>query len=190
MNCRTARGYVERGADRKLAIEKGITQLDSREIFVALYRRASPAIGRFLARRNGSIGPEHVEDMVQEVFARAWKNRGAFEGRASPETYLKAIAKYVLLQEYDRLQRQRRKYLPERAESDPPEIELERQELRAQVKSCMQRLSTRQREALYLVYFQRLRPKEAAARSGCTIKAMRRRLQAAVATLRVQLSPS
>ena len=52
---------------------------------------------------------DEAEDHVQEVFLRAWRSRGLFQGRSSPRTWLYRVATNTCL---DTLRRDARRAVP------------------------------------------------------------------------------
>jgi RNA polymerase sigma-70 factor (ECF subfamily) len=69
-------------------------------------------------RMLGSL--EDAQDMVQETFLRAWRNRGSFEGRSSFRAWLYRIATNACL---DLLKRRQRRVLPTQvAEAADPRV--------------------------------------------------------------------
>jgi RNA polymerase sigma-70 factor (ECF subfamily) len=70
--------------------------------FAALFERHRRELQVHCYRMLGSL--QDAEDMVQETFLRAWRNRDSFEGRSSFRTWLYRIATNACL---DALQRRR-----------------------------------------------------------------------------------
>jgi RNA polymerase sigma-70 factor (ECF subfamily) len=58
--------------------------------FEAIYREHAGRINALCRRLTGSV--EEADEMVQEVFIRAWQKLAAFEARASLSTWLHQIA--------------------------------------------------------------------------------------------------
>ena len=81
------------------------------EAFIRLHAALLPAVRDYLASLDGSMDYHWREDLVQEVFFRAWKNLGCFRGEASVKTFVFAIAKNVFLKELSRRQRPRIVYV-------------------------------------------------------------------------------
>jgi RNA polymerase sigma-70 factor (ECF subfamily) len=76
------------------------------ESFEALVRDCTPQLYRFalsLTRR-----PDAAEDLVQEAFLRAWRQRGTFRGDANPAGWLHRILHNAAI---DRLRRERHELL-------------------------------------------------------------------------------
>ena len=93
--------------------------------FAALAERHRRELQVHCYRMLGSL--EEAEDMVQETLLRAWRGRGAFEGRSSARAWLYRIATNACL---DALRRRPRRVLvadvpaADPASDDPPEAEL------------------------------------------------------------------
>lgn len=176
-----------------------------RAAFERLYAAHHESVRAFLASRLGVVPCDRLDDMVQEVFMRLWRRPDNFRGEARFSTYVMAIARYVLLEEYARRRRQPQQYRTVSAEPrdaaravEPadirgvtpkgarrrPEHALEHQEMKAHLGRQVSRLSPRQQEAIALIYNQQLTLPEAASRANCTPQAMRRRVQAAIDRLR------
>src|SRR5688572_17374163 len=75
--------------------------------FTALTRRYRRELQVHCYRMLASF--EDAQDLVQETFLRAWKNRATFEGRSSFRTWLYRIATNACL---DFLERSRRRITP------------------------------------------------------------------------------
>jgi RNA polymerase sigma-70 factor (ECF subfamily) len=154
------------------------------------YVACKPVIRRYLASRmrQGTT----VEDMTQEVFARALRSRLRCGSQAESPQYLMGIAKNVL-REYLRRQGVERKAMagltlvPVR-EASGPDVRLDRQELGIVLEAAQQGLTRLQREAVRLVWREGSSPATVAGQLGCTCKAVCRRLEAARGRLREALS--
>lgn len=163
--------------------------------FAQLHRRHFQAVTNYLSRRKRHC--DTTDDIVQEVFFRAWKAAGQFRGQSSARTYLFAIAKNVLREQAAKL----RPFAPATAveaatigkHPAPPnrfvdltEVEwaAHRKELLVLLAKRIANLSEESREAIRLSIFQRLSTKEAAARSNCSTDTFRKRLLRAIKVLR------
>jgi RNA polymerase sigma-70 factor (ECF subfamily) len=72
----------------------------SRESFAELFERVMPALDlwtRFRTRRTGGASPE-AQDVLQEVWLRAWGAFGSYDGTRSFRAWILGIAKHVVLE--------------------------------------------------------------------------------------------
>jgi RNA polymerase sigma-70 factor (ECF subfamily) len=170
--------------------------------FAALVRRESPrllAVARRILRSD-----EEANDAVQDAFVAAWRKLASFEGEARLSTWLHRIAVNAALMRL-RSRRRRREQpieelLPRFAEDGhhahsvpawtPHEAcSLERAEVRAAVRECIDRLPERYRLALVLRDVEGLDTAEAAAALGIRPDALKMRLHRARQALRTLLEP-
>ncbi len=159
-------------------------------------------------RMTGS--PSEAEDLVQEVYLRAWRSYGGFEGRSSMRTWLHRIATNVCL---TALEGASRRPLPtglgapslegadpldERVEvpwlgpmpdavlaatADPADVVVERDTLRLAFVAALQHLPARQRAVLVLREVLRWSAAEVAEATGVSVAAVNSALQRARATM-------
>ncbi|MCC7147511.1 MAG: RNA polymerase sigma factor [Phycisphaeraceae bacterium] len=160
-----------------------------RQGFGQLYHAARPAVVRYLLRHISRS--DLADDLAQEAFLRAWSRPDGFAGQSSPQTYLIGIA-HNLVREHRRRfgaearAMQRFSTLPTPPPRDPAG-EVGQAEDLSRLRYCLPRLSPRQRQAVELVCIQGQSVAEAARALGCSLKAVRRRLEVARARLRGQL---
>lgn len=76
--------------------------------FERLYRSHAARI-HSLARR--MTGPEHADDLTQDVFVRAWEKLATFRGESAFGTWLHRLAINVILSARSRIGRDRSRYL-------------------------------------------------------------------------------
>lgn len=175
------------------------------ETAVARYRRELLA---HCYRMSGS--PSEAEDLVQEVYLRAWRAWDGFEGRSSMRTWLHRIATNVCL---TALEGQARRPLPtglgapssagsdplvERVEvpwlgpmpdavlaqtADPADVVAERDTMRLAFVAALQHLPPRQRAVLVLREVLRWSAAEVAEATGSSVAAVNSALQRARATI-------
>ena len=82
----------------------------SESSFVTFYERALPRIYGYLYDRCG--GDEAVaEELTQQTFVAAVRERSRFDGRADVLTWLTAIARHKLADHYRRLDRDERRHI-------------------------------------------------------------------------------
>ncbi len=120
----------------------------------ALMVRHQVRVFRFIARlvRNEAI----AEELASEVFMEAWRNAKNYEGRASPTTWLLAIAHNRAVS----VLRKRREIgwdedaagqIPD--DGDTPEVVAQKSDKAAVIRRCIDRLSAEHREIVDLVYY-------------------------------------
>lgn len=155
---------VEQGTDMRDEELATLVQGGDTEQFGVLVERYEKKLLRY--GRKFMSAKEDVEDMVQEVFMRAFKNIRSFDAtqRFSPwlyriahNTFVNALKKGsrdpLLFVDFDT-------FLPHPAYDDPAERERERRELRALIDQGLERLAAKYREALILYYLEDLSYKE------------------------------
>lgn len=152
---------------------------DSR-VFDYIYQTYKPMVYRYLA----SISGRHFasnEDMVQEVFLRAWRNRRQFRGDSTVKTYLLGIARRVLLEEYSQaLKNPKDQYdwllevnLLSKEHSSRSLSSPEQTKLLHLLENAFAKLSRRQQLILLLYYFEGKSVKEAARLLDCSAEAVK-----------------
>jgi RNA polymerase sigma-70 factor, ECF subfamily len=160
-----------------------------------LYDRYNRAVFSFAYRILGDR--ERAEDLLQEVFVRAWRNARKFsEGRGSYITWLLSITHNMAI---DEIRRQNRR--PRKAESADPVLMLtnvqddtptvEEQavlgDLRSVVKNALAALPDAQRTALELAYFQGYTQREIAELQNEPLGTIKTRMRLAIRKLRERL---
>lgn len=120
----------------------------------ALYGRHHLRVFRFLQRLLRDEATS--EDAMSEVFLDVWRQAGRFEGRSSVSTWLLAMARNKA---WSALRKRREASLEDGVaeamedEADDPEIQIQKQDKGAALRSCMDKLSLEHREVLDLVYY-------------------------------------
>ncbi|GIW05080.1 MAG: DNA-directed RNA polymerase sigma-70 factor [Thermomicrobiales bacterium] len=171
---------------------------DARALEV-LYDRYARVVYSFALRIVGD--PSLAEELLQEVFFRAWQQGGAFRAsRGSFITWLLSITHNLAI---DELRKRRRR--PQRAENNTnedteqllPEMPDESQDveeevwlasLRDRIADALASLPPAQREAIELAYFQGLTQREIAERLGEPLGTIKTRMRLGMQKLREQLS--
>ena len=130
-----------------------------------------------------------AEDVAQETFLRLWRNAAQWTDRgAKVTTWLHQVALNLCR---DRLRRRVPEPLEAAADVASPApgalAMLQRQRVEARVRSAVEALPERQREAILLCHFQELSNIEAAATLGVSVEAMESLLARARRSLRQQL---
>lgn len=160
-----------------------------------LYDRYSRVVYSFGLRIVGD--PQLAEELLQEVFLRAWQQGAAFrETRGAFVTWLLSITHNMAI---DEVRKRRRR--PQKADSDEPELLLAglpdtRQDvedevwlssLRSTIIQAMERLPPAQREAIDMAYFQGLTQREISERLGEPLGTIKTRMRLGIQKLREQL---
>lgn len=168
---------------------KLLRDLDSRrcdDAARALYRSYGPELFGFALARLGDRGA--AEEVVQDVFARAWRHAGDYEAdRGSVRTWLYGIARNAIV---DVQRRQGRRPAVaaapahEQAADDEP---IERALLRWQVQLALSRLAPDHRQVIELVHLRGLRLQEVADRHGLPLGTVKSRLYYALKGMRLAL---
>ncbi len=148
--------------------------------FERLYITYAPVLRSFLAKRSRALTAADLDDLVQEVFVRAWANRCSFRHDASAQSFLYGVARNVLL-EYQRCSQREvavlsRLCLEIVPEASAPLSILEARECQQVLAGAMAQLSSVQRAVLEWAAERDLPLAEAARRAGVSPPAMRRRL--------------
>jgi RNA polymerase sigma-70 factor (ECF subfamily) len=160
-----------------------------------LYDRYSRVVYSFALRIVGD--PQLAEELLQEVFFRAWQQGKAFKAaRGSFITWLLSITHNMAI---DEVRKRRRR--PQRADNEEPEAVLaavadEGQDveeevwllsLRSTIADALRELPRAQREAIELAYFQGLTQREIAERLGEPLGTIKTRMRLGIQKLREQL---
>jgi RNA polymerase sigma-70 factor (ECF subfamily) len=141
-----------------------------------IYHRYFAAVASFVARHGGRH--QGCEDLAQEVFARVWHRRAQYRPLGPVRNYLFGIAVNVLRESQAKSHGRvavGNSDLEDVADTNgasPPARAESAEQVRA-LRAQMTRLSTRQRQAIELVYLVGLEPDEAAHKLGCSVKALR-----------------
>ena len=136
--------------------------------FRAFYDRALPRIyGYLLPRCNGD--PSVAEELTQQAFTEAVRERRAFDGRADPLTWLTAIARHKLADHYrrrDSEERRRVRLVVKEIAADREGRTWDRIDEREAIVRTLGNLPTLQRAVLVLHYADGLSVREIGAELG------------------------
>lgn len=136
-----------------------------------------------------------VEDAIQEILLQLWTGREKLSSILSPETYLFSSFRYILFRKIQ--QSRRSEGLQEGAEPEPgfsaehfiikkeTDIALQQQLLQA-----MQQLTARQREAIFLRFYEGLSYEEVASVLNISVKATYKIMARALLQLKDKISIS
>jgi RNA polymerase sigma-70 factor (ECF subfamily) len=152
-----------------------------------LYRRYSGELFGFAL--NALADRELAEEVVQDVFARAWRRAADYDPRrGSVRTWLYAITRNRIVDA-----RRRAAARPGMAGGEPGDIpaeldsELEQAVLRWQVAAALSRLSPQHREVIRLAHYGGLTLREISERKGIPLGTVKSRTSYALRTLRLIL---
>jgi RNA polymerase sigma factor (sigma-70 family) len=157
-------------------------ELERRMRFEAMFDRHHTAVRSYVLRRSAGIV---VEDVVADTFLVAWRRLEDVPEPALP--WLLGVARRVLADQ--RRAARRRRSLTERLlrESPAPGPWLPPAGLSPELADALMALTEREREALLLVAWDGLPPRDAAVVAGCSTAAFRVRLHRARGRVAVQL---
>ncbi len=165
-------------------------QSGEREAFDSLVRIHEERLQRHVTTRVGRHlrSSVEVEDVVQDVFTRAWQSIDTFRwtGEGSFLRWLKGIAENAILKHARQQGRSRVLYRQaERESNEPtPSKNLRREERLDRLEEALKRLSPEYREAVLLVRIEGCQIKEAARRMNRTPKAVMHLVSRALKKLR------
>ena len=152
-----------------------------------LYRRYSGELFGFACNALGDR--EQAEEIVQDVFARAWRHAGDYDAtRASVRTWLYSIARNRIV-DARRRAAARPGLAAGAAPESPGELDrrLEQAVLRWQVAAALARLSPEHREVIRLAHYGGLTLREIAERKGIPLGTVKSRTSYALRSLRLIL---
>jgi len=159
--------------------------------FEELWREYADPLFSFLALRTGNR--ELAQDLLADAFERAIRGRRRFDPRrGTPKAWLYTIA-LNLARDHDRRQAAERRALGHRVPSDPDSdddtavVTLHVAELRMVLASALDRLDSREREAIALRYGADLTMQELATVTGERLTTVEGRVYRALRKLRSQL---
>src|SRR5688572_25742098 len=150
-----------------------------------LYRRYSSELFGFACNALGDR--ELAEEVVQDVFARAWRAAADYDSkRASVRTWLYTIARNRIV-DARRRAAVRPGLAPEPESAGAIDQELEQAVLRWQVAAALARLSPEHREVIRLAHYGGLSLREISEKKGIPLGTVKSRTSYALRTLRLIL---
>jgi RNA polymerase sigma-70 factor, ECF subfamily len=167
------------------ALLERLPQDDSGDDLRELYRRYSAELFGFAYNALGDRGL--AEEVVQDVFARAWRAARDYDSRrASVRTWLYSIARNRVVDARRRAS-VRPGLAPEDAQESPAEVDqaLEQAVLRWQMAAALARLSPEHREVIRLAHYGGLSLREIAERKGIPLGTVKSRTSYALRSLRL-----
>ena len=164
----------------------GWSKADDPAAFIELFWRHGAAVHAYLARRTGR---EDADDLLSEVWLRAFKGRGSYDCRyPDARPWLYGIARNVLRAHWREAARPLA--FTEEAAVDPWSDADRRLDAAAQVemlRPTLATLSEDEREVLLLVVWEQLAPAEVAVTLGIPQGTARSRLHRALSALRCEV---
>jgi RNA polymerase sigma-70 factor (ECF subfamily) len=160
---------------------------DSGDVLRELYRRYAGELFGFACNALGDN--EAAEEVVQDVFARAWRNAADYDvDKASVRTWLYAIARNRIVD----LRRRAAVRPPlagdaEAAEQAPSEESLEQAALSWQLAAALAKLSPEHRDVIRLAHYRGLTLREIAEHKGIPLGTVKSRVSYALRSLRLIL---
>jgi len=160
---------------------------DTGEAVRALYRAYAPELFGFAVNALGERGT--AEEVVQEVFTRAWRHSESYDpSRGSVRTWLYQITRHAIIDA-----RRRAAVRPALARGDAGEAEgaagptIEQAMLGWQVATALERLTPEHRQMIRLAHFQGLTMREIAERCSLPVGTVKSRTWYALRSLRLVL---
>jgi RNA polymerase sigma-70 factor (ECF subfamily) len=142
-----------------------------------------------LARR--MAGPEHADEVTQDVFVRVWQKLGTFRGESSFATWLHRLAVNVIIERFRALGTARERFLADGEtvlEGIPAATRPARYDARMDLDSAMKRLPPGARTVFVLHDIEGYRHEEIGQLLGVSIGTSKSQLHRARMTLRGHLS--
>ena len=160
--------------------------------FVRLFWRYGPAVHGYLSRR---VGHQQADDLLEEVWVRAFRSRDRYDNRMAALAWLYGIARNVLLGHFrsERSIRTEDSGRHDLGEPDPWDAVDDRLDARRTVSGLTEALAAladEDREVLLLVAWEQLTPAEAAVVLDIPQGTARSRLHRARAQLRGRIETS
>ncbi len=152
----------------------------------ALYEAYAGELYGFALNSLGERGA--AEEVVQEVFTRAWRHCGTYDpGRGSVRTWLYQIARHAIIDARRRASTRPALALHEPGEGSSTGPTIEQAMLGWQVLSALERLSLEHRQVIRLAHFQGLSMREIAERCDLPVGTVKSRTWYALRSLRLAL---
>ena len=161
---------------------------DTGEAVRTLYRSYSGELYGFALNSLGERGA--AEEIVQEVFTRAWRHAGSYDpGRGSVRTWLYQITRHAIIDARRRAAVRPGLAMHDAAEAADPAVapSIEQAMLGWQVASALERLTPDHRQMIRLAHFQGLSMREIAERCELPIGTVKSRTWYALRSLRLVL---
>ncbi|MDG2124059.1 MAG: RNA polymerase sigma factor [Verrucomicrobiales bacterium] len=164
--------------------------MDKTELRSRLAQHHSETFGWALNCCSGE--PSLAEDVLQIAYLKVLDGRATFAAKSEFKTWLFGVVRNTALDEHRR-QRLRRigllRFTPDPTPPPTPEIAAQRSEARQHLQNLLQKLPTRQREVLHLVFYQDFTIAAAATVMGVSLGSARKHYARGKQRLRTQLQP-
>jgi RNA polymerase sigma-70 factor, ECF subfamily len=165
---------------------------DNMFAFDALYRRYSKKLYKFAKSVLKSV--EESENILQDVFLNLWENRHNVEKDSSVKYYIFTIAYNSAISIIRKKTRETRfiDYLKSLQElnQDPPNLEVEYNELTKKVNKIIDHLPQRQKEVYILHKLENLKYQEIAERLNISVNTIETHMSRALKTIQEKLGKS
>lgn len=185
------------GADSDAGLVRRAAEGDMRA-FGLLVERYQRPMTSLVARMTPN--PDDVDDIVQELFVRAWKGLPRFRGDAQFSTWLYRIAVNTTIKHRSRRREEKAVSLSAEtlsrgmdalavtSESDDPFLSAQRREQEARVRQAVLALPEKQRAVIVLHYFEGYSCEEISKIVGCSVGTVWSRLHYACKRLKGTLA--
>ncbi|MFT4641116.1 MAG: RNA polymerase sigma-70 factor (ECF subfamily) [Verrucomicrobiales bacterium] len=142
--------------------------------------------------------PQDTEDVCQDVFLQVWQKANLFnEGRGKPTTWVATMARNRAIDKIRHKQRRSRlltsfseKMTPQESDDVDAADFLDAKECGAKVRSAVMELSTDQRQAIEMAYFNGLTQGEIAGKLNQPLGTVKARIRRSLLKLREQVIPA
>ena len=138
-----------------------------------IWNESSAKLGQFIAARVAD--PATAEDILQDVFVKLQSHLDEFHDPAKVQGWLFLVARNAIIDYYRT--RKKTMEMPESLPAEPPESDLEIEELKAAFRRIIYSLPEPYRDALMLTEFEGLSQKELAERLGISLSGAKSRVQ-------------
>lgn len=122
-----------------------------------LYRRFAPRIAGFLRKRLNEEAA--IDDVLNTVMLEVWKSAGRYEGRSSAAGFILSIARHRGIDQVRRGGGREFEEVSETMQDETathPQAILEAAGDAGRLRACLEQLSSTQREAVHLAFFEDL----------------------------------
>jgi len=188
--------HPEAAADEQLRLLMRDAQAGDRDAYTALLTVITPRIRRIIARKRGFLGPDAVEDLVQEVLLSVHSVRATYDPSRPFVPWLLAIVRNRLADAARRYARRGAKEVAvDVADDDVTFVDLaanREDEGIGDVEALAQavrQLPPGQRQAIELLKLREMSLKEASAATGLSVGALKLATHRAMNALRRALRP-